>query len=151
MVRYRRRGTAIVETSKGILVASGRKKIFLLPGGGSNKGETRTKAAIRELREETGLRGYSPKYLFSFIGKVHKDYRGGHFQDHHTVVLVKAKGHAKPRDEIRYIDYYKPGSNVRISHTTRQIIERYYEYKKNKEIKKTSFIGKILSKLKLKF
>jgi hypothetical protein len=35
MVHRRRRGTAIVETPKGILVASERRKIFLLPGGGA--------------------------------------------------------------------------------------------------------------------
>lgn len=129
MVRKRRRGTAIVETGKGILVTSGRKKVFILPGGGANKGETRTKAAMRELREETGLKAYSSKYLFKYAGVVHKSLSGGHFQDHHTVIFVKAKGHARPRHEVKYIDYYKPGSKVRISGTTRKIIDKYYQCK----------------------
>lgn len=146
MVRKRRRGTAIVETSKGILVASGRKKVFLLPGGGANKGETRTKAAVRELREETGLKGYETKYLFRYVGKVHKDYRGGHFQDYHTVVLVKARGTPRPRDEVKYVDWYKPGSDIHISHTTREIIEKYYEYKKKREPAMLNLIKRLIDR-----
>jgi len=46
MTRKRRRGTAIVETSKGILVTSGHRRIFILPGDEANKGETRMQGAI---------------------------------------------------------------------------------------------------------
>jgi len=138
-IRKRRRGTAIVETRKGILVVSGRKKIFLLPGGGANKNESRWKAAARELREETRLHTKSSKYLFRHIGKVRKDYRGGYFQDYHTVVLLKTYGRAKPSDEIKYIAYYKPSSKIRLSETTKEIIDKYYEYKKNKY--KNYFLG----------
>ena len=65
MTINRHRGTAIVDTPNGILVASGRKKIFLLPGGGTErkKKESRRKAAIRELREETGLIAKKRIYL----------------------------------------------------------------------------------------
>jgi 8-oxo-dGTP diphosphatase len=41
MVRRRRRGAAIVDTPKGVLIVSGKRKIFILPGGGANKGEGR--------------------------------------------------------------------------------------------------------------
>jgi 8-oxo-dGTP diphosphatase len=54
-VWHRRRGTAIVETKKGILVVSGHGKVFMLPGGAANHKESRLQAAIRELQEETGL------------------------------------------------------------------------------------------------
>lgn len=127
----RRRGTAIVETNKGILVASGRRKIFLLPGGKAEKWESRRKAAVRELEEETGLEGYESHYLFSYVGRVHKSHGGGHFQDHHKVFLVKAKGLPKPHHEIKYVDWYKPGSKVNISGVTKEIIEKYYLLKRD--------------------
>jgi len=145
-VKKRRRGTAIVETEEGIIVTAGRGKVFILPGGGANRGETRTKAAMRELREETGLKPYHAKYLFRHIGKVHKSHGHGYFQDHHTVCLVKATGVPRPHHETKYVAYYKPGSNIHISGVTREIIEKYYSYKKHSKAKQkqTSFINKIL-------
>ena len=132
MTYIRRRGTAIVDTEKGILVTAGRSKIFILPGGGANKNESRKGAAIRELREETGLKSYWVKYLFSHHGSRHKSHDGGHFKDHNKVFLIKARGRAKPRHEVKYIDYYKPGGDVRISYNTRLMIERYFELKYKK-------------------
>lgn len=129
MVYRQRRGTAIVETKKGILVASGRKKIFLLPGGGAKRFESRRKAAIRELKEETGLNAYSTKFLFRHLGRVHKSFQGGHFRDHHKVFLVKAKGTPRPKYEIKYLAWYKTGSKIQLSMTTKEIIEKYYEIK----------------------
>lgn len=129
-IQRRRRGTAIVETEKGILVAAGSNGVFLLPGGGANRHETRTQAAMRELREETGLQAYYAKYLFHHAGRVHKSYGHGYFRDHHTVCLVKASGIPRPHREIKYVEYYRPGSGVRISGVTKEIIERYYDYKK---------------------
>jgi len=131
MTHKRKRGTAIVETNRGILVTSDHKRVFILPGGEANKGETRMQAAIRELREETGLVAYDAKYLFSYVGPKHKTFNGKHyFRDHHKVFLIKAKGNARPRHEVKHIAYYKPGNDVRISHTTKCIIDRYYKWKK---------------------
>jgi 8-oxo-dGTP pyrophosphatase MutT (NUDIX family) len=131
MTHKRRRETAIVETSKGILVTSGHKKVFILPGGGANKGEARMQAAIRELREETGLVAYDAEYLFSYVGSKNKTFSGKHyFRDHHKVFLIKANGTARPKHEIKHITYYKPGGDIRISHTTKSIIDRYYNGKK---------------------
>jgi len=133
-IHRRRRGTAIIETERGILVTAGRSRIFLLPGGGANKHETRVQAAMRELKEETGLRPYYSKYLFHHRGRVHKSRGHGYFRDHHTVCLVKAKGTPHPHHEIKHIEYYRPGSDVRISGVTKEIIDRYYAYKKQGKI-----------------
>jgi len=47
---HRRRGTTIVDTPNGILVVSEGGRTYYLPGGVARKGESRRKAAIRELR-----------------------------------------------------------------------------------------------------
>jgi ADP-ribose pyrophosphatase YjhB (NUDIX family) len=131
-VQKRRRGTAIVETEKRILVTAGRNRIFMLPGGEANKRETRTIAAMRELLEETGLQPYYVKYLFHHNGKVHIH---EHYRDHHTVCLIKARGIPHPHHEIEYIEYFRPSSDINISIDTKEIIERYYEHKKKSRTK----------------
>lgn len=129
MVRIRRKGVAIVETSKGILLVSGRRKIFSFPGGGANKGESRKIATIRELKEETGIKAKSAKYLFSYKGKYWHDHKGRKVRNHAKVFLITAKGNPKPRHEIKYIGWWKPGSRLRISKRTKSVIEKYLREK----------------------
>jgi len=129
-VLHRQRGTAIVETKKGILVVSGHGRIFTLPGGAANHKESRFQAAIRELQEETRLVAKCAFVLFRHVGKVHRSYSGRYFRDYHTVVYIEADGIPHPKHEIKYVAYYTPRAGAEISNTTREIIERYYEYKK---------------------
>jgi 8-oxo-dGTP pyrophosphatase MutT (NUDIX family) len=131
MAHGRRRGTAIVETPQGILVVREKRKFFILPGGAARRHESRREAAIRELREETGLEAKTCTYLFSQKGRVHKDYRGGHYFDLHEVFLITADDIAKPHREIKEVTYFN-NSNVPISYTTKKIIERYLALKKSK-------------------
>jgi len=126
MTRIRKKGVAIVDTHKGILVVSGRRKIFALPGGGADKGESRKRATIRELREETGLKTKNTKYLFSYKGeKWHT--RKGSVRNHAKVFLVKTYGHARPKHEIKHIAYWKPDSRLKISQGTKKLIKKYLE------------------------
>jgi 8-oxo-dGTP pyrophosphatase MutT (NUDIX family) len=87
-ISSRRRGTAIVDTKQGILVTAGSNKVFLLPGGGANQNESRISAAIRELREETGLKTLHAKFLFRYVGGISKSHGHGYFRDHHTLFIV---------------------------------------------------------------
>jgi hypothetical protein len=48
-----RRGTAIAKTDKGILVVSGRSKLFITPGGGSSKKESRMQSAKKLAKKQT--------------------------------------------------------------------------------------------------
>jgi 8-oxo-dGTP diphosphatase len=116
LVGKRRRGTAIVDTSHGILVVSRDNRTFYLPGGGAERGESRRDATIRELKEETGLNTIDCSFLFVYVS----------FTNSHKVFLIESAGIAKPCNEIRYIDYFD-GSNLKVSNTTWEIIELYKE------------------------
>ena len=61
--RLRDRATCIVTRDDKLLLVSDSQSIFMLPGGGVDPGETLRSAAIRELREETGLVAACMKYL----------------------------------------------------------------------------------------
>lgn len=129
-IHKRRRGTAILETEKGILLTAGKGKLFITPGGEAGRKESRMQAAIRELKEETGLEPYFAMTLFRYYGRIH-----GKFQDEHTVYFIKAKGNAMPREEVKYLAYYMPDSDINVSETTKDIISKFYGYKaKNKQL-----------------
>jgi 8-oxo-dGTP diphosphatase len=128
MVRRRRRGSVIVDTPDGILVVSERGRTYLLPGGVAKRHESRQSAAIRELREETGLEAIDFSYLFEYRGKVHVGRNGRLFRNAHKVFLAKTNGVAEPRSEIKHLAYFD-GSNVHVSLATRRIIEKYREIK----------------------
>jgi 8-oxo-dGTP pyrophosphatase MutT (NUDIX family) len=127
MIHKRRRGAAIVETKKGILVVSWDKKLFMLPGGGANFLETRRKAAIRELEEETGLKAKSAEYLFNYITPVFNNRKGEPTRNHAKVYLIEAEGIAKPKSEVKHIDYWKPGSKLKLMAGATIALEKYFK------------------------
>ena len=118
----RRRGSAIVDSSRGILVVSYDKRIFYLPGGGAEKGESQKTAAIRELKEETSLETVACRFLFEYEA----------LTNNHEVFLIETCGVAKPSNEIKYIDYFT-GSNLRVSNVTWEILEIYHATKVTKK------------------
>ncbi len=130
MVFNRRRGTAIVEFPEGILVVSQGSESFMLAGGGANKGESRRKAAMRELQEETGLKPLDSKYLFSYKGRLHKDFKSrGSFRDYHKVFLIKTDGTPTPQKEIKRIAFFKEGSGLKLVYSTKEILEKFLAMK----------------------
>jgi hypothetical protein len=52
------------------------------------------------------------------------------------VFLVKAEGTARPRHEVKYISYWNPNSNIRLSKNTKRIIDKYIKWKNRSLIKK---------------
>ena len=86
---------------------------------------SRKKAAIRELYEETGLKTKSIKYLFSYVGSKWHTHTGRSIRNHTKVFIIKTKGSPRPRQEIKYISFWKPESNIQISSGTKKLIEKY--------------------------
>lgn len=123
-VRKRRRGTAIVDTPAGVLIVAGKSGRFSLPGGATEKGESRKAATVRELKEETCLDTISIQYLFSYTGHI-RWRKSGWVRDQHKVFLIEAAGTPQPAQEIRELRFYQPGDPVRMSESTRTIIDRY--------------------------
>lgn len=125
MSGIRRKGAVIVDTDKGVLVVAGRSKKFILPGGGAENWESRKKAAIRELYEETGLKTKNIIYLFSYVGGRWRTHSGKTVRNHAKVFLVEAEGIPKPHHEIKHIAFWKPECRVSITGGTKSIIEKY--------------------------
>lgn len=125
MVRIRRKGVAIVKSRRGILVVAGRDKKFMLPGGGANKGESRKKASMRELKEETGLIPLTAKFFCSYEGRVWKDYKDRNVKNSTKVFVVNAWGWPKPKHEIKHVEWWKKGKNINLTASTSHIIKKY--------------------------
>ena len=107
-IKQQFRGTAIIETSDGILMNAMNRGKFLLPGGAAKrrKGESRIEAVVREVREEMGIHAFCAVELFLYEPGPHPKLN---FQDHHRVFYVRARGIPKPRHEVKHIGWYRPG------------------------------------------
>jgi len=126
----RRKGVAIIDTKKGILVGA-ITDTYILPGGGAKPWESRKRAAIRELYEETGLKTKKVEYLFKDVGIKWHNHKGKLVQNHSKIFLIEAEGIPKPCSEVRKIAFYKPGSKIKIGEGSKKIIEIYLsKYKK---------------------
>lgn len=128
-IHIRNRATVIVETDAGILIVQENNRIYNLPGGGIDRGESPEAAAIRELKEETDLDAVSVKFLFNYCRKLNSvDDRQR--QTHHAVFSIEAVGTPQPSDDgILQIRFYQPGDDVIIGRSAGQIIEKYLALK----------------------
>lgn len=88
----KKRATVVCRRGKRILLVARSESKWALPGGILKRGEHRTDAALRELKEETRLTGKSAKHLFDFRGK----------QKHHHVFSceISRQAKARPSSEI---------------------------------------------------
>lgn len=110
------RATAIIELADGVLVTAAAGQRFSLPGGKANRGELRSQALIRDLREQIGLRVHNILYLFD------------HLTPHsaHKVYLVIAQGTPRPQGETERIGVLaSPDGEPEVTPETRAILRRY--------------------------
>lgn len=124
-IRNRRKGVVVVRNRRGVLVVAGKRGSYILPGGGAERGERRKSAAIRELREETGLRVKKIKKLGEYTGRMFKSHSGRRIRNKGKLYEVEAKGKPKPMNEIKRIGYWKPGSRLRISKGTEKLLRKF--------------------------
>ncbi|MBL8399238.1 MAG: NUDIX domain-containing protein [Candidatus Accumulibacter sp.] len=114
----RQRATVIVEIDQQILLVESRAGLLLLPGGGIQPGETRLRAAERELVEETGLTADSLLFLFQHHSATHC----------HHVFWAAAVGNPRADDDaiaLHWLAGDNPGLVERTSMATRQIVDRF--------------------------
>lgn len=116
-----------MHTRDGVLVVAGKSKKFILPGGGAKRWESRKKAAIRELYEETGLKAKSIQYLFRYVGGSWHTHSGRRVRNFAKVFLIETHGTPRPKHEIKHIAFWTPGNRINITKGTRKVIERYFE------------------------
>lgn len=87
--RTRNRATAVViRDGKVLLVNSGRRPEFMMPGGLIEPGESPESAAVRELFEETGLTARRTEFLFVVETSSHRH----RVSNRHHVFLIEADG-----------------------------------------------------------
>jgi 8-oxo-dGTP pyrophosphatase MutT (NUDIX family) len=129
-INKRRRGAAIIETKKGVLLVARDDSDFMIPGGGANFFETRKRAAIREVYEELGLKVKSAKYIFNYVGPVHRSRKGRLQQNFAKVFLVEVIGEPKPANEITRVAYWKPRSKLKLVGAAKIALGKYVEWKK---------------------
>jgi 8-oxo-dGTP pyrophosphatase MutT (NUDIX family) len=130
-INKRRRGAAIIETTKGVMLVARDDSDFMIPGGGANFLETRKRAAIREVYEELGLKVKNAKYIFDYVGPVHISRKGKLRQNFAKVFLLETIGKPKPANEITRVAYWKPGSKLKLMGAAKTALEKYVEWKKS--------------------
>ena len=89
-VQLRDRATVVVTRDNTVLLVRGPSGKFVMPGGGIDPGEQPAAAAVRELREETGLEAEEVEPLFVWQSAIHR----------HHVYRVTAGGDVDMGPEI---------------------------------------------------
>ena len=110
------RATAVVERhNRVLLVREKGEERFKLPGGGLERNELALEAALRELREQTGLQASKAEHIFDHKGNIQL----------HKVVLVQAQGTVKlQKREIADYKWWDRNESIPLLWAAKAIIDR---------------------------
>lgn len=91
-----------------LLVRRADDGLWALPGGITDPGETLAETALRELQEETGLRGRATELLGVFDSRLWQSEKKIHF--YHAVFRVEVAGATlRPNDEVTVARFFAEG------------------------------------------
>lgn len=111
-----RLATAIIELPDGVLMTASPTGRFSLPGGVSQRGELRSQALLRHIREQTGLRINSMLYLFDHVTQ----------HNAHKVYLAIAQGAPRLQEAgSRMTLVTSPDTEMDVHVESRAILRRY--------------------------
>ncbi|SDZ28560.1 NUDIX hydrolase [Pseudomonas sp. NFIX28] len=113
------RATVICAQGGQILFVRKDRSKWVLPGGKVEPGEAPVDAAIRELREETGLDASEPLYILEF--------EAGNVRHHVFEVSVVNAGAARPQNEIAAVGWHAYGAARELDATaaTKSIVNSF--------------------------
>lgn len=122
-------GEAVVmRENKVLLVQRGDDGLWALPGGITDPGETLAESAVRELREETGLKGTAVQLLGVFDSRLWHSEKKIHF--YHAVFLIDTPfDRPQMSEEVTAIAYFaedelpplSPGHHLRVPFVFQQL------------------------------
>lgn len=107
----RQRATVVVIRNGNVLLVRGQTGKFSIPGRGVEPGEQPAEAAVRELREETGLTATRVEYLFQWASSVTR----------HHVFRVEADGACGLEPKSETFVGGTGGSPCRLTHMSSQL------------------------------
>ncbi len=110
----RDRATVVLTRDNTVLLVRGHSGKFVMPGGGIDLGEEPSAAAVRELREETGLEAEKVEPLFVWDNAIHR----------HHVYRVAAAGDVEMGPEITEYRWWDRRERLPMHSHVESILER---------------------------
>lgn len=98
----------VMREGKILLVQRRDNRLWAMPGGLAEVGETLAEAAVRELREETGLRGRAKRLLGLFDSRIWKSRTKAQLV--HVVFGVEAEGEPEVSNETLDVGFFEPAA-----------------------------------------